>query len=130
MKVFMVIVLFTMSVSAIELHWLNDYQKAIKIAKNENKGVYVFIGADRCRFCDILKKEALSKPNVLKRLTKKFVPVYLSRDKDKVPQQFSIKGVPRHYFLTKDEKLIHQDQGSREESGFLLMLDEVDLETD
>jgi len=127
MKKFILFTLLTSQLFSAELNWTHDYNKALLTAKEQNKGVYVFIGADRCRFCDILKDKALSKKSVMKRLSKDFIPVYMSRDRDIVPSMFSTKGVPRHYFLTNDEKLIHEDQGSREESGFLLLLDEVEL---
>ena len=126
MKKFLLLTLLTIQLFGTELHWLHDYDKALQMAKEQNKGVYLFIGADRCRFCNILKDKAFSKNSVMKRLTKDFIPVYMSRDKHNIPSQFSTKGVPRHYFLTNDEKLIHEDQGSREESGFLLFLDEFE----
>ncbi|MEO1953259.1 MAG: DUF255 domain-containing protein [Campylobacterales bacterium] len=128
MKKFISSIAIVSSLFGSELNWLHNYNKALELAKKQNKGIYVFVGADRCRFCNILKDKALSKKSVMKRLTKDFIPVYMSRDRHNIPKIFSTKGVPRHYFLTKEGKLIHEDQGSREESGFLLLLDEVDLD--
>jgi len=127
MKKLILLILLTIQLFSSELNWIHNYNKALLLAKEQNKGIYVFIGADRCRFCNILKDEAFSKDSIMKRLTKDFIPVYMSRDRHNIPSRFSTKSVPKHYFLTNDEKLIHEDQGSREESGFHLLLDEVEL---
>ena len=127
MKNIILFTLLSIQLFGTELHWLHDYDKALHIAKEQNKGVYIFIGADRCRFCNILKDKTFSKKSVMQRLEKDFIPVYLSRDQHKVPSQFSTKSVPRHYFVTNDGKIFYEDRGSREESGFHLLLDEVEL---
>ncbi len=127
MKKFLLLILFISSLNGRELDWINDYDEALILAKKYNKDVYLFIGADRCRFCDILKEKALSKKPVLDRLNEQYIPIYLSRDRHKIPSKFETKGVPRHYFLANDGKIIHEDAGFREENGFNLMLDEVEL---
>ncbi len=113
-----------------ELNWLHDYDKALQEAKKEHKDVYIFIGADECRFCDLFKNLTLSKKEVMDTLKEQYIPVYLSRDQHKIPKRFAIKGVPRHYFLTSSGKIIHADLGSREPAGFYDILDEVDLKKD
>ncbi|RLA69465.1 MAG: thioredoxin family protein [Epsilonproteobacteria bacterium] len=110
-----------------ELNWLHDYNKALLEAKKEHKDVYLFIGADVCRFCDLFKNMTLSKEEVIETLKDDYVLLYLSRDQHYIPEHFVTQGVPRHYFLTPSGKIIHEDMGSREPAGFYLMLDEVDL---
>lgn len=92
--------------------------------------MYLFIGADVCRFCDRFKEMTLSKKEVIERINEEYVPVYLSRDQHFIPKHFAIKGVPRHYFLRANGDIIHDDRGSREVAGFYDMLDEVDLKKD
>ncbi len=113
-----------------ELDWLHDYDKALSLAKKENKSVYLFIGADDCRFCERFKDLTLSKKEIIDTLRKDYILLYLSRDKHQVPKKLKIKGVPRHYFLTASGKIIHEDAGSREPAGFYDILDEVDLKMD
>ncbi len=128
MRKILLLVLFTSSLLlASEIHWLHNYDEAIKKAKQEHKDIYIFIGADECRFCVLLKKKALSKKSVIERLNSEYIPVYLSRDQHKIPSKFATQGVPRHYFLSSDGKVFHEDRGSREESGFLSILDEAEL---
>lgn len=120
--------LFVSSLLASELNWIHNYDDALVIAKQQHKDVYIFIGADECRFCVLLKKKALSKKAVIERLNSEYIPVYLSRDQHKIPSNFETQGVPRHYFLSSDGKVYHEDRGSREESGFLSILDEAELQ--
>ena len=130
MKLILLTLFFSSFLYSIELNWLHDYDKALVKAKKENKDVYVFIGADVCRFCDLFKKVTLSKKEVIDTLKEDYILVYLSRDRHKIPKNFAIRGVPRHYFLTSDGKIIHEDMGSREPAGFYSILDEVDLKKD
>ena len=130
MKLIILALILNSLLNAYELNWLHDYDKALLEAKKENKDVYLFIGADECRFCDLFKKLTLSKKEVIDTLKKQYILLYLSRDQHKIPKHFAIKGVPRHYFLTSSGKIIHEDAGSREPAGFFSILDEVDLKKD
>ena len=127
MRIFIFTIIFVSSLCSIELNWLHNYDAALVQAKKEHKDVYLFIGADECRWCDLFKKVTLSKKEVMDRLQEDYIPVYLSRDQHFIPKHFAIKGVPRHYFLTPKGKIIHEDRGSREPAGFFDMLDEADL---
>ena len=128
MKKLLLPLIFIASLFASELNWINDYDQALKMAKQQNKDIYIFIGADECRFCVLFKKNALSKKPVIDRLNKEYIPVYLSRDQHKIPSHFETKGVPRHYFVGSDGKVFHEDRGSREKCGFLSILDEAELQ--
>ena len=127
MKLFIFILFFVSSLYAIELDWEHNYNNALKQAKEQNKDVYLFVGADVCRFCDKFKKETLSDKEVIKTLKKDYILLYMSRDKHKIPEKFEKFGVPRHYFLTENGKVIFTTNGSREIDGFYTLLEEVDL---
>ncbi len=127
MKLLILISLLLSALYGSDLNWLHDYNAALKQAKKEKKGVYLFIGADVCVWCDKFKDMTLSDKSVMKRLNEEYVPLYMSRDRHKIPAKFIVKGVPRHYFLTSGGKIIHEDRGSREIDGFFTLLDEVSL---
>lgn len=127
MKLLVLIALLLSTIYGSDLDWLHDYDTALKQAKKEKKDVYLFIGADVCVWCDKFKKMTLSDKSVMKRLREDYVLLYMSRDRDKIPSGFIVKGVPRHYFLTSEGKIIHEDRGSREIDGFMSLLDEVNL---
>ena len=131
MKFILLPFIFVVSLYSYELDWLSNYDEALVLAKKENKYIYVFIGADNCRFCERFKDLTLSKKEVMDTLKKDYIPLYLNRDKHKITRKcFITQGVPRHYFLSPDGKIIHSDAGSREPDGFYDILDEVDLKKD
>lgn len=118
---------FSISLFGADLPWLHNFNKALELAKEQKKDIYVFVGADVCRWCDRFKDGTLAKQEVLDRLKRDFILVYLSRDRHYIPPYFEKQGVPRHYFLRSDGSIIHEDKGGREVDGFFAMLDEVDL---
>ena len=110
-----------------DLDWLHDYDQALIQAKKDKKDVYLFIGADKCRFCKKFKETTLADKDIIKQLEKDYVLVYLSRDQHKIPSWFETKGVPRHYFLSSDGEVFHETWGGREVKGFYDVLDEAEL---
>lgn len=130
MKQIILILIFTSSLFSANIDWLHNYDKALSLAKAQKKDVYLFIGADECKWCDRFIKMTLSKKEVIQKLEEDYILLYMSRDKHDIPDKFELFGVPRHYFLTSDGKIIHTDRGSREPDGFYDILDEVDLKKD
>ena len=127
MKHLILILLLMSSLFSARLNWLHDYDSALILAKMQNKDVYLFIGANECRYCDKFVKDTLSHEEVIKKLRKDYILLYMSRDEHKIPKKFKIRGVPRQYFLTSDGEIIYATNGSREIDGFYQLLDEVEL---
>ena len=121
------ILLFISTLDATELNWEHNYNNAITTAKKEKKMVYLFIGADNCRHCDRFKKQTLSNKELIEKMKKEYVLLYMSRDQHAIPDRFEKYGVPFHYFLTSEGKIIAEVQGSRELEGWYDVLDEVEL---
>ncbi len=107
--------------------WGHNYNEALQKAQKENKLVYMFIGADRCKYCDRFKKMTLSKDKIIKEMKKSYILLYLSRDRHEIPDKFEIVGVPKHYFLTPRGKIVYEDHGIQEPEGWFTILDSVDL---
>lgn len=105
--------------------WPSDYDEALAEAKKEQKDIYLFIGSEYCRYCEKFEKEVLSQEEVIDRLKKSYVLIYLSRDIDDIPSHLETTPVPRHYFLTKEGKVILTTIGGRSVEGFYELLDEV-----
>lgn len=126
-KLIIFMIFFMPSLYAVELNWLHDHDKALVQAKKEHKGVYLFIGADTCKYCDMFKENTLSDKALIKQLKKDYVPLYLSRDRHQIPDGFQTKGAPIHYFLTEDGKVIYQTWGILDITGFYDLLEDADL---
>ena len=130
MKIFIIIATLLSTIYAADLNWLHNYDRALEEAKKENKYVYLFIGADVCRWCDRFKKMTLSNEDVIQRLKEDYILLYMSRDRHDIPKHFQVRGVPRHYFLSSEGEIIFTTRGSREVDGFYDLLEEVDLAKD
>lgn len=126
-RIIIAIAILFSSSSAVELDWLHDFDEAMAQAKKEDKGVYLFIGADQCKFCAMFKNNTLSDKALMQRLEKDYVPLYLSRDQHKIPEGFQTKGAPIHYFLTSDAKIIYNSWGSIDIPGFYDLLEDAEL---
>ena len=126
-NVLLSIFLLISTLDAIELNWEHNYDNALTTAKKEKKLVYLFIGADRCKHCDRFKKQTLSNKDLIAHMKKEYVLLYMSRDQHNIPKKFERYGVPMHYFLTPQGKIIAKVQGGRELEGWHDVLDEVEL---
>jgi uncharacterized protein YyaL (SSP411 family) len=126
-KMILPLVLFISTIHAVELNWEHNYTAALDTAKKEKKLVYLFIGADKCKHCERFKKQTLSNKELIKEMKKEYVLLYMSRDQHDIPDKFELFGVPFHYFLTPEGKIIAEVQGSRELEGWYDVLDEIDL---
>ena len=126
-KVLLSILLFISTLDAVELNWEHNYNNALATAKKEKKMVYLFIGADNCRHCDRFKKQTLSNKGLIAKMKEEYVLLFMSRDQHDIPDRFEKYGVPFHYFLTSEGKIIAEVQGSRELEGWYDVLDEIDL---
>jgi thioredoxin-related protein len=128
MKTLLLTFLLLTSLFASEIDsWIHDYDKGLQLAKKEHKNIYLFIGADACKFCKIFKEKTLSQKSVMDRLHKDYVLIYLSRDQHTIPDKFEKFGAPRHYFLDENGKIIFATFGVLEPAGFFTILDEADL---
>ena len=126
-KIFFSILLLSSTLNAIELNWEHNYQNALETAKKEQKMVYLFIGADVCKHCDRFKEQTLSNKELIAYMKEKYILLYMSRDRHEIPDGFEKYGVPFHYFLTPNGKIVAVVQGSRELEGWYDVLDEIDL---
>jgi len=117
--------LLSSSLYGIELDWEHDFDKALSQAKKEHKLVYLFIGADRCKYCKKFKETTLSQEEVIAKTKENFVLLYMSRDRHPIPEGFEKYGVPRHYFLTADGKVVRTEQGIWDKEGWFTILDEI-----
>jgi len=130
MKYFIILFLLLSTLHSANLNWEHNYYQALYDAKVQDKDVYLFIGADKCRWCDKFKNETLSNKDVIEKLKEKFVLLYMSRDQHKIPNKFKLRGVPWQYFLDYKGNIIYKAQGGREIDGFYDLLEEVDLVKD
>ena len=128
MKYIILSIFFLSSLYASELNWSNDYKKALEIAKKEKKDVYVLVTSKSCRWCRKFENTTLQDEKILELLKLKYVLVHADRDRDFLPKNFNTRSVPRHYFVTSDEKIIFTFIGYWDELDFNSYLSDVEEE--
>ncbi len=107
------------------IDWQDNYEDAHAKAIQENKIFYIFIVSETCHWCHKMKKTTMSDEEVVNRLNKDYVAVELIRDFDEYPELLHAKMVPKHYFLTPDEKKIYAIPGYWSSEDFSSILDDV-----
>jgi len=77
-KILIILLLTSFVLYSKNIHWLGDYDKAFKIAKNEHKVLMVFLVKRECKSCnDIIKKVFMDKPYI-QTLNKKVISVIVT----------------------------------------------------
>ncbi|PHS57065.1 MAG: thioredoxin [Sulfurimonas sp.] len=120
--IFLILILIS---SLFSFEWPAEYDEALAQAKKEHKGVYVFVGTANCPFCTKLKETTFSDEELVKKLKKDYVNIYLSKDIDDIPKHLNIRFYPAHYFLDSDGKILYSTAGYRGKKCFLELLKEV-----
>jgi thioredoxin-related protein len=123
MKYILLILLFVSSLLSFE--WSDDYDGAFQKAKKEHKNVYVMIGSANCPYCSKMKNTTFSDKEVISKLEKEYVYIYLSRDIDDIPSQFTMPYSPAHYFLDTNKEIIYSSAGYKDKKSFFKILKEI-----
>ncbi len=95
----------------VENIWLNDFDKAIKKAKEENKSLFIDLGSSFCAACKSIDKSVFANSQVINLLKDKYVAVKINYDVER--ESFNsinnlwgpIKGFPT-YIIVFDNKLV------------------------
>lgn len=126
MKFLLSILLFiTLSLSA-NTNFLDDYDEALKVAKVENKDIYMLITSESCRWCRKFENVTLKDKATIDMLKKKFVLLALSRDLDFIPEMYKAKRVPKHYFIRNNGEVIYSFLGYWNAEDFASFMIEVE----
>ncbi len=127
MRLIFLVFLFSLSLWGGKLNWASSYEKAQQQALKENKGILAIITKKSCRWCRKLEETTLQDDAVVARIHSKFVPVHLTRYRDKYPSSLMAKSVPMNYFLFSDGTPIMRGvMGYWSTEDYLSIMDDVD----
>lgn len=123
-KLLALALLACISIQVTAADWMTDLDKAVALAKKENKLVFIdFTGSDWCPPCIKLKKDVLSTTEFAKYAKDKFVLVELDypRSKEqsddlkaansKLQKEFGIRGFPTVLILDGERKEVLRKVG-------------------
>ena len=129
MRRWMTIFILIWPLAAGGLSWLHSYDQAVKLAKQEGKNIMVFVEAEHCPFCEEMRREVLSDPDVVKALEHSFVPVRLEINDRAIRQHFPHTSVtPTTYFVTPRGEILMDIVGRINAEFFYWRLDAAERE--
>jgi thiol:disulfide interchange protein len=94
-----------------KIAWLDSYEKAVELAKTQQKPLMVDVMADWCSICKRMDAEVYTRADVAASAAR-FVPVKVDGDKrPELKKQFSVSGYPTLVLLTPDGKEVGRVRG-------------------
>ena len=128
------------SARAQESHWLDNYNKAVEMAKTDNKNILLdFTGSDWCPWCIRMDKEVLDTPEFKAYADKNLVLMLVDFPQGKqlsqqvqdqnsdLQKKFGADGFPTFILIDKNGKVLGQQVGYVEggPSAFIAKLDSM-----
>lgn len=125
MKYILFILIFTLSLAKADIRWI-DYNKALDLAKKENKLIFVYIYSPSCHYCDIMDFKVFDSKRIEDILNNHFIPVKIrkcTKEGINFRKKYGFTGTPMFYFLKPDGTLIKSVFGAWEEKEFAKILE-------
>uniref|UniRef100_UPI0040482968 thioredoxin family protein n=1 Tax=Roseivirga sp. TaxID=1964215 RepID=UPI0040482968 len=98
----------------IEIKTAEDWKKAVALAKQENKLLFVDAYADWCAYCHQLDKEVYTDPEVIAYFTQSFINVKFDTESGHgilLAEEFGVVSLPTLFFLSPDESVFQTIEG-------------------
>jgi thiol:disulfide interchange protein len=94
-----------------KIAWLDSYEKAVALAKEQKRPLMVDVMADWCSICKRMDAEVYTRADVAASAAK-FVPVKVDGDKrPELKQKLDVSGYPTLVLLTPDGKEVGRVRG-------------------
>ena len=106
--VFLFLMMFT-SVNAIE--WLS-YEEGLKIQEKNGKVIMIDVVRTECHFCRDMEVAVFDDKEMIKWLDKRFIPVKVNLDKDRMPLNITVSFTPSFFFVDKNGEIVKSVPGS------------------
>lgn len=123
-KIFL-LVLLSLSLFGAQIEWAEGYEEALEKAQKENKLLYVYISSTSCPWCAKFQREVLTDSNAIKEIQKDYIPVHLMKEMDDIPEGYSAKVIPRHYFSEANGKVFYTFAGYYDSADFIDTLKDI-----
>ncbi|GEM_PF-4222537 len=102
-----------------EIVWINDWDKALSAAQNENKPIMINFYTDVCPACRALDKNTFSDEEVAASICRDFVTVKSNAGKSRLQANYGISSVPTTVFAWSDGKEMGRIVGAYPPEAFL-----------
>ena len=113
---------------ATEVSYERDYNKALKMAQDQNKVLMLVLVGDYCPWCKKFERKTLKSQEVRDEVSKNFIPLVMDKykDKEKYPKAFYAPVIPAVYFIDpKTEKSLLETVAYMKKAEFLENADDA-----
>ena len=98
--------------SAAEVQWTKDLQKAAAKASEQNKPMLVLVSAPWCGYCQQMLKTTFRDEKLIGQLNQSFVPVYLDADDyPEAVEELKVEGLPTTLVISPEMKVVERLSG-------------------
>ena len=95
-----------------------SYEEALKMAKEQDKTVFLFFSTESCGWCVKMKQNTLSDDDV-KKILSDYIIYYADASKEvELRRKYDVSGVPNYFIIDKNEKIIKEGIGYKGEESF------------
>lgn len=120
----LILAILTVSVSASfaadSLNNTTDLNKAINQSKSDNKTIVLVFDQKDCHWCDEMKEKTLSNPDVVSKLNKDYITVFVDiNEQPQIASKYKAFGTPTTVFLDSNQKEIGRIDGYVDAGEFL-----------
>ena len=89
-----------------------SYEDALKLQKKSNKIIMIDVIRTDCHYCEDMDKNVFQNEEMSTWLEKRFIPVQLNLDHDKLPLGLNVHFTPTFFFVNKNAKVVKKIPGS------------------
>jgi thioredoxin-related protein len=124
-----ILTLYASPEAAKELGYHSDYNKALRIAKQENKPLMLVVVTSYCPWCRKFERKTLASKTVAPVIKSTYIPVIVDRNNDaeSFPKQYQTPRIPTVFFIDpNDEKEYWESIGYLNRKEFSEALKDAD----
>ncbi len=112
--------------SLINIKFNNNYDSALRDAKNGKKYIFLIVTEQYCPWCEKLIDEVLPYKEVGSKLIENYIPVIVDRNNDYYPSNIGITGTPSVFIINPyTSKIIDTIVGYRDRNFYINRLDGI-----
>ena len=112
--------------SVIRIKFNNDYDSALKDAKENKKYIFLIVTEQYCPWCEKLIDEVLQDIDVSSKLIENYISVVVDRNKDYYPSNIGITGVPSVFIINPyNGKIIDTIVGYKDRNFYINRLNGI-----
>ncbi len=95
-----------------------SYEEALKMAKEQNKKIFLFFSTETCHWCVKMKENTLSDDDI-KSILSEYVVYYADASKEiELRRKYNVSGIPNYFIVDKNEKIVKHGIGYKGEESF------------